>query len=170
MSNIDTSQPINASLQFREAMAHLSSAVSIITTNGIAGKVGLTVSSVSSVTDAPPTVLFCINKNSHVHDIIKQNGKVCINVLSHEQEDLAKHFAAILESTMEERFSWDIWDNGFDDLPVLRSAISALQGNIVDTHAVGTHTIFVVEVSHIDVEPNHSLVYFARQFRSISID
>ncbi|MEG9531455.1 4-hydroxyphenylacetate 3-monooxygenase, reductase component [Mannheimia indoligenes] len=170
MSNIDISQPINASLQFREAMAHLSSAVSIITTNGIAGKVGLTVSSVSSVTDAPPTVLFCINKNSHVHDIIKQNGKVCINVLNHEQEDIAKHFAAILESTMEERFSWDIWDNGFDDQPVLRSAISALQGNIVDTHAVGTHTIFVVEVSHIDVEPNHSLVYFARQFRSVSID
>lgn len=62
-------------------------------------------------------------------------------MLSHEQEDLAKHFAAILESTMEERFGWDIWNNGFDDQPVLRSAISALQGNIVDTHAVGTHTI-----------------------------
>ncbi|MFA9487787.1 MULTISPECIES: 4-hydroxyphenylacetate 3-monooxygenase, reductase component [unclassified Mannheimia] len=170
MSNIDTSQPINASLKFREAMAHLSSAVSIVTSNGAAGKVGLTVSSVSSVTDAPPTVLFCVNKNSHVHDIIKHNGKVCINVLSHEQEDIAKHFAAILESTMEERFSWDIWDNGFDDQPVLRSAISALQGNIVDTHAVGTHTIFVVEVNHIDVEPNHSLIYFARQFRSVNID
>lgn len=64
MSNIDTSQPINASLQFREAMAHLSSAVSIITTNGIAGKVGLTVSSVSSVTDAPPTVLFVLIKTA----------------------------------------------------------------------------------------------------------
>lgn len=169
MSNIDTSQPIEASLQFREAMAHLSSAVSIVTTNGIAGKAGLTVSSVCSVTDAPPTALFCINKNSHVHDIIKQNGKVCINVLSHEQEDLAKHFAAILESTMEERFNWDIWDIGEDEQPVLRGAISALQGNIVDTYAVGTHTIFVVELSHIDVEPNHSLVYFARQFKSINV-
>lgn len=170
MANIDTNQPIEASLKFREAMAHLSSAVSIITTNGVAGKAGLTVSSVCSVTDSPPTLLFCINKNSHVHNIIQQNGKVCVNVLSHEQEDLAKHFAAILESTMEERFSWDIWNNGFNNQPVLRSAISALQGNIVDAHAVGTHTIFVVEVSHIDVEPNHSLVYFARQFRSVNID
>ncbi|QHB17452.1 4-hydroxyphenylacetate 3-monooxygenase, reductase component [Mannheimia pernigra] len=170
MSNIDISQPIEASLQFREAMAHLSSAVSIVTTNGVAGKAGLTVSSVSSVTDAPPTILFCINKNSHVHDIIKQNGKVCINVLSHEQADIAKHFASILESTMEERFSWDIWDNGFDDQPVLRRAISALQGNIIDAHAVGTHTIFVVEISHIDVKPNHSLIYFARQFRCVNID
>lgn len=170
MANIDTNQPIDASLQFREAMAHLSSAVSIVTTNGVAGKAGLTVSSVCSVTDSPPTLLFCINKNSHVHDIIQQNGKVCVNVLSHEQEDLAKHFAAILESTMEERFGWDIWNNGFDEQPVLRSAISALQGNIVDAHSVGTHTIFVVELSHIDVEPNHSLVYFGRQFRSVSID
>lgn len=170
MSNIDTSQPINASLQFREAMAHLSSAVSIVTTNGVAGKAGLTVSSVSSVTDAPPTVLFCVNKNSYVHDIIKQNGKVCINVLSHEQEDIAKHFAAILESTMEERFSWDIWDSGIDELPVLRSAVSSLQGKIADTHAIGTHTLFLVELEQINVKPNHGLVYFARQFRSVNID
>ncbi|HDL3166296.1 TPA: flavin reductase, partial [Mannheimia haemolytica] len=76
MANIDTNQPIEASLKFREAMAHLSSAVSIVTTNGVAGKAGLTVSSVCSVTDSPPTLLFCINKNSHVHDIIQQNGKV----------------------------------------------------------------------------------------------
>ncbi|MDD0824489.1 4-hydroxyphenylacetate 3-monooxygenase, reductase component [Mannheimia sp. AT1] len=169
MSHLDTTKITEFAAQFREAMAHLSSAVSIVTTNGLAGKAGLTVSSVTSVTDTPATLLFCINKNSHVHDIIKQNGKVCINVLSHEQEELAKHFAAMLNSTMEERFEWNIWNNGFDKQPVLQGAISALQGNIVDMHSVGTHTIFIVQLSHIDVAPNHSLVYFGRQFKQVTI-
>lgn len=156
------------SLQFREAMAHLPSAVSIVTTNGDAGKAGLTVSSVSSVTDSPATLLFCVNQNSYVHDIIKQNGKVCINVLNHEQQDLAKHFAAMLSSTMEERFEWDIWDKVNDQF-ALRDAISALQGDIVHSHSVGTHTIFLVELKQIKVKPNDSLVYFSRQFKALSL-
>lgn len=157
------------SQQFRDAMAHLSAAVSIVTTNGDAGKIGLTVSSVCAVTDTPPTLLFCINQSSSVHNIIKQNGKVCINVLSHEQEEIAKHFACMLSSSMEERFSWDMWDEGFEGQPILRGSISSLQGDIIDTHSVGTHTIFMVELKHIDVVPNTSLVYFGRQFKGVEI-
>lgn len=163
-----SNQPTEFSLQFRDAMAHLSAAVSIVTTNGDAGKAGLTVSSVSSVTDSPATLLFCVNQNSYVHEIIQQNGKVCINVLSHEQEDLAKHFAGILPSTMEERFEWDCWDN-VNEQPALRGAVSALQGDIVHSHSVGTHTIFLVELREIKVEPNPALVYFGRKFRSVNI-
>ncbi|AKO45328.1 4-hydroxyphenylacetate 3-monooxygenase, reductase component [[Haemophilus] ducreyi] len=169
MSIVQAQPPTAFSLQFRDAMAHLSAAVSIVTTNGIAGKIGLTVSSVCSVTDTPPTLLFCINKNSGVHDIIQENGKVCINVLNHQQEEMAKHFASMLPSTMEERFGWDMWDQGIDGLPILRDAISALQGDIIDTHSVGTHTIFMVQLKHIEVKPSNSLVYFGRQFKVITI-
>ncbi|TCP18941.1 4-hydroxyphenylacetate 3-monooxygenase reductase component [Nicoletella semolina] len=154
---------------FRHAMAHLSSAVSIVTSNGEAGKVGITVSSVCSVTDSPPTLLFCVNQSSNLHNVIKQNGKVCINVLNHEQEELAKHFACMLCSSMEERFEWDFWDISVDNQWILRDAISSLTGDIIDTHAVGTHTIFVVKLNDIQVQPNHSLVYFGRQFKSVAI-
>ncbi|OOH92352.1 4-hydroxyphenylacetate 3-monooxygenase, reductase component [Pasteurellaceae bacterium 15-036681] len=157
------------SQQFRDAMAHLSSAVSIVTSNGIAGKVGLTVSSVCSVTDSPATLLFCVNQSSDLHDVIKQNGKVCINVLNNEQEELAKHFACMLCSTMEERFAWDIWKESDAKQLMLEGAISSLVGNIVDTHAVGTHTIFLVELSQIQVNPKDSLVYFGRQFKAVEL-
>ncbi|QIW15274.1 4-hydroxyphenylacetate 3-monooxygenase, reductase component [Pasteurellaceae bacterium RH1A] len=154
---------------FRNAMAHLSSAVSIVTSQGPAGKVGLTVSSVCSVTDSPPALLFCVNQSSDLHDIIKTNGKVCINVLNHEQEELAKHFAAMLNSSMDERFSWDIWNEGKDGQPVLREAISALEGQIIDSHTVGSHSIFIVRLSQIDVAPKPGLVYFGRQFKALEI-
>lgn len=155
--------------QFRNAMAHLAAAVHIITSNGKAGKVGITVSSVTSVTDSPPTVLFCVNKSSELHDVILQNGKVCINVLNADQAELAKHFAGMHNSTMAERFEWDLWDEGQHGVPLLREAISRLQGEIVETHPAGSHSIFLVRLSEIQCEPKPSLAYFSRQFKAIDL-
>ncbi len=47
---------------FRNSMAKLAAGVNIITTNGIAGKCGITATAVCSVTDTPPTIMVCINK------------------------------------------------------------------------------------------------------------
>lgn len=155
--------------QFREAMAHLCAAVSIVTSNGCAGKVGITISSVCSVTDTPPTLLFCVNQSSTLHDIIKQNGKVCINVLNPQHEALAKHFAGMLDSTMDERFEWDIWQESDSRQPILKDAVSALQGYIIDSHSVGTHSVFFVKLTDIQVKTGDALVYFARQFKTLSL-
>lgn len=155
--------------QFREAMAHLCAAVSIVTSNGRAGKVGITVSSVCSVTDTPPTLLFCVNQNSPLHDIIQQNGKVCINVLNPQHEELAKHFAGMLDSTMAERFKWDIWQESDNRQPVLKQAVSALQGEIIDCRTIGTHSVFFVELTDIQVKTDDALVYFARQFKPLPL-
>ncbi|RPE80788.1 4-hydroxyphenylacetate 3-monooxygenase reductase component [Vespertiliibacter pulmonis] len=157
------------SQQFRDAMAHLSASVHIVTSNGEAGKIGITVSSVTSVSDSPPTLLFCVNQQSELHDILKRNGEVCVNVLNHEQADLAKHFAGMENSTMEERFSWDIWSENEKGIPKLDTAIANLEGKIVEMYAVGSHTIFIVALSAIQSTPNHSLVYFARQFKTVKI-
>lgn len=155
--------------QFRDAMAYLSSAVSIVTSNGVAGKVGITVSSVCSVTDSPAILLFCINQSSELHDIIKKNGVVCINVLNHQQEELARHFAGMLGSTMEERFTWDLWLKGSTEQLALKEAISNLHGKIISTQSVGTHSIFLVQLEEIRTQPQACLTYFARQFRTLDL-
>lgn len=89
--------------EFRNAMAQLGSAVSVITTDGPAGKFGFTASAVCSVTDQPPTLLVCMNRNSFAHAHFKQNGALCVNVLSSDHQTLSGIFAnASLRS--EERF------------------------------------------------------------------
>lgn len=155
--------------QFRDAMAHLASAVSIITSHGEAGKFGLTVSSVTSVTDTPATLLFCVNQSSELHDLLIQNGRACVNVLAPEHEDLAKHFAGMLGSSMGERFDWHYWADCRYGQPKLYGAVANLSGKITDTHAVGTHTIFILEIDEIDIKPNSSLTYFARRFKTVEI-
>ena len=71
-----------AQQQFRAAMANLSAAVNIVTTDGVSGKAGITVSAVCSVTDDPPTLLVCVNQRSYTHDIFRTNRRMAVNVLA----------------------------------------------------------------------------------------
>lgn len=157
-------------LAFRNAMAHLPAAVSIITTNGSGGRCGITASAVCSVTDSPPTILVCINRGSAMHDVFKQNGQLCVNVLSDEQEQLAMHFSGATKVAMEERFSWDIWEDGAQEVqqPMLSDALVKLQGRIKEFKEVGSHSVMFVELDDIRVsEEKDSLIYFNRLFHKV---
>ena len=156
-------------LEFRNAMAHLPAAVSIITTDGEGGRCGITASAVCSVTDTPPTILVCINRGSAMHDVFKKNGRLCVNVLSDELEQLAMHFSGATKVPMEERFSWDIWEApGELGQPVLADALVKLQGRIREFKEVGTHSVMFVELAEVKVnEKKDSLIYFNRLFHKV---
>lgn len=155
---------------FRSAMAHLPAAVNIVTTDGPHGRVGITVSAVCSVTDSPPTVLVCVNQSSATHNIFKSNGQICINVLSGQHEELARHFSGATKVPMEERFGWDIWEEGQGSVPVLRDALVKIVGRISDLSVQGSHSVIFVQVERIEVqEERDSLVYFNRKFHRLSI-
>ncbi|WP_371228107.1 4-hydroxyphenylacetate 3-monooxygenase, reductase component [Pseudomonas sp. QE6] len=155
-------------IDFRNAMAQLPAAVNIITSNGPGGRCGITASAVCSVTDSPPTVLVCINRNSASHDVFRDNGYLCVNVLRGEQEELARHFAGMTRVPMEERFAWDLWDSACPEAPVLRDALVTLGGRISECKQVGSHSVMFVELDQVAVrEQGDSLVYFNRLFHRV---
>lgn len=119
---------------FRNAMAHLSAAVNVITSNGPAGRCGITATAVCSVTDSPPTLMLCINRNSEMNTVFKANGRLCVNVLSGEHEEVARHFAGMTEVPMERRFALHDWREGLAGLPVLHGALANLQGRRCRPH------------------------------------
>lgn len=152
---------------FREAMAHLPAAVNILTTDGPNGRCGITVSAVCSVTDAPPTVLVCVNRGSAMHDVFQANGRVCVNVLGGEQQDLALHFAGATKVSMAERFTWDIWDHT-QEVPVLKDALVTATGTITHTVPMGTHSVLFAAIDRIRTRADgQSLVYFDRAFHRL---
>ena len=155
-------------LAFRNAMAHMSAAVNIVSSDGEAGRCGITATAVCSVTDTPPTVMVCVNRNSAMNAVFKANGRLCVNVLSGAQEEAAKHFAGMTGVAMDERFALDPWTTGSQGLPVLEGALANLQGRIVETQEIGTHSVLLVELDDIHVRPEgDSLVYFSRAFRRV---
>ncbi|RDU96235.1 4-hydroxyphenylacetate 3-monooxygenase, reductase component [Trinickia dinghuensis] len=154
---------------FRQAMAHLGAAVNVITTAGPSGRCGITASAVCSVTDAPPTLLVCINRSSAMHAVFENNRHVCINVLPAEHELLARHFSGQTELSMERRFALPGWADGAHGVPVLRDALVSLQGTIVELKDVGSHSVMFVEASAIKVRHDgDSLIYFSRAFHRVS--
>lgn len=150
-------------------MANLSAAVNIVTTDGIAGKAGITVSAVCSVTDDPPTILVCVNQRSYTHDIFRTNRRIAVNVLGPEHQEMAVHFSGATKLSLEERFALPEWDNTTHGVPVLDHAATVLVGRIGAELTQGTHTIMCVEIDHVAVPVGAGgLVYFQRTFHDLT--
>jgi flavin reductase len=151
-------------LYYRDAMAQLAGAVSIITTNGEAGPFGFTASAVCSVTDSPPMLLVCMNRQSRQHEAFQTNAVLCVNVLASTQQVLSSTFANKTLG-MQQRFEHGKWIAGPSGSPLLLGALANFECRIHQVHEVGTHSIFIGEVMHIDSDPrSEGLVYFDRGY------
>jgi flavin reductase (NADH) len=156
-------------LLFREAMANLPAAVNIVTTAGSAGRCGITATAVCSVSDTPPTLLFCLNRNSTTLPAFEENRRICVNVLPGECDELAKHFAGMSGLTMEERFAAADWIDDDGPVPRLQPALVSLSGRVVDIAQVGTHAVMFAQIDDIVIRRQaDALVYFDRTFRRVA--
>lgn len=155
--------------RYREAMSRLGAAVNIITTHAAEGDTGLTASAVCSVTDDPPTLLVCINRNSQHNEIFKAAGFLCVNVLAHEQQELSPVFAGIGKVPMAERFALSSWIRLGTGAPALLSAAAALDCKIEQITEVGTHSVFFCAVQAIHLgDAQSGLIYHGRAYHRVS--
>jgi flavin reductase len=152
---------------FRDAMAGLGTAVNIITSDGTAGLAGCTASAVCGVTDEPPTLLVCINRSSRNNLAFRANGKLCVNVLSAEQQTLAAHFATSA-LPIAERFAAAQWERLVTGAPVLCGALASLDCEIESVTEVGTHTVFFCAVKAARThDAGDALIYFGRRYHRV---
>ncbi|MCS6932250.1 MAG: flavin reductase [Acetobacteraceae bacterium] len=154
---------------FRNAMARLGAAVTIVTTDGPGGRAGLTASAVCSVTDDPPTLLVCINRAASAAPAFRANGVLCVNLLSAAQQRLSNRFAGLEEArTMEERFALGQWRRGETGAPVLEGAVASLECRIADIVEKGTHSVFFAEVQSVAFGPEGpALVWWGRHYHPV---
>jgi flavin reductase len=155
---------------FRSGMALMPGAVTVITTDGPEGAAGFTASAVCSVTDSPPTVLVCMNRSSFAHRFFAANRVLCVNVLHGQQQDVSALFSN-REVTMAERFDRCAHSTLSSGAPALDDALVNLDGRIVTTHEVGTHSVFYVELGEVripalDATPS-GLAYFNRHYHAL---
>ena len=81
------------------------------------------------------------------------------------EEEMARHFAGMTGVDMDERFARHTWGQSAQGLPLLEDALASLQGRIVETQEVGTHSVFLVELDEIATREHCTgLVYFGRHF------
>jgi flavin reductase len=156
-----------AKQRFRDAMASLPASVNIVTTDGPAGKAGVTASAVCSLTDEPPMLIVCLNQELRAAKTALANGRVAVNLLSQDDQDLSAVFAGQRGLEMAERFEtgapWTVLSTG---APVLATAVGTFDCEIDHVHQVGTHHVLYCRV--IDLQQNGSrqnLIYHERQYK-----
>lgn len=148
---------------FRAAMARLASAVTLVTTDGPAGRRGLAATAVTSITDSPPNLLVCVNKSARSNAMIKQNGVFSVNVLSHDQENLVGAFSG--PSDKDPFGATALWAALETGAPILKDALASLDCTLDQIINIGTHSLFVGHVVAVRIgSAKQGLVYFDRAF------
>lgn len=132
--------------EFRDALSHAVTPVTILATDGPNGRAGVTCSAVCSVCDTPPTVLVCVNRSSYTNSVMKANGVLSVNWLSADQSKLSQLFAGLGALPMPERFQHGEWDTLVSGAPYCKGALMSLDCRIVSVTEVGTHTVFLASV------------------------
>lgn len=152
-------------------MARLGAAVSVVTTRGPAGPCGLTASAVCSVTDDPPTLLLCINRDSDMNEAFKASMVLCVNTLAASQEALSPLFAGFTNVPQHQRFETGAWATLVTGAPVLRDAIVSFDCRVTQFTEVGTHTVFFCGVEAIQASgAAEGLIYFGRSYHRIIVE
>jgi len=136
---------------FLEGMSQAACTVSVVTTDGPAGRAGVTVSAMASVSaDTPqPTLLVCIHHQSRAAAAILQNGAFCVNVLRDDQTHISDHFAGRAGGDGADRFGCVEWTVQATGAPRVVDPLVAFDCRVVSAERVGTHHVFIGAVADI---------------------
>jgi flavin reductase (DIM6/NTAB) family NADH-FMN oxidoreductase RutF len=151
--------------QFKLAMSHFASGVTIVTTEAEGQRYGMTVAAFSSLSLHPPLVLVCVEKSVKTHEAIASAGKFGVSILGDTQADVSNRFA----SRIEDKFAGVEVVRGETGVPLIGGAITTIECELREQLAGGDHSIFVGEVVAITTAEGAPLLYFRSGYREIRL-
>jgi flavin reductase (DIM6/NTAB) family NADH-FMN oxidoreductase RutF len=156
-------QPLDRA-EFLDAMRRAATPVSVITTDGPGGRLGVTVSSVCTASADPPQMLACIHGQSITLPAIRANGVFCVNILGSSHRHVADSFAGRIERWRNDRFACDRWTTLLSGAPVLEEALVALDCRLEQELVASSHAILVGTVVAVRTRDGPPLLYSNRDY------
>ncbi len=161
-------RPAESAEKFIAAMGLAATGVSVVTTDGRAGRFGLTVSAVSSVSAEPPLVLVCVNRKSPAAAAIAKNRLFAVNLLAAHNRDYAETFAGRPQAGRPYDFTSHDWRTGATGVPLVSEATAVFECELESSHDAGSHRIFIGRVVAAHSGSAEPLVYCNRAFGRIA--
>ena len=153
--------------KFLLGMSHAACTVNVVTTDGVAGRHGVTVSAMVSVSaDTPqPTLLVCIHHLSPVAGALLQNGVFCVNVLRDDQSHISEHFAGRSAIRGAAKFDCAQWTTQVTGAPRVVDSYVAFDCRVTASERVGSHVVVFGSVQDIFVTGGGApLIYADRAY------
>jgi flavin reductase (DIM6/NTAB) family NADH-FMN oxidoreductase RutF len=154
---------------FRGAMRHLTGGVSVITVGRGREATGMTVTSVSSLSVDPPTLIVSVNRESSSWPVLKRHGFFGVNILAADQIEVAERFTGKGGLKGAERFAGARWNTRVSGVPLLAGALAAIDcevEHIVERHS---HAIVIGRVLGIQ-SSGHTAALAYWQGRYVAVD
>jgi flavin reductase (DIM6/NTAB) family NADH-FMN oxidoreductase RutF len=153
--------------RFLQAMSHAACTVNVVTTDGIAGRHGVTVSAMVSVSaETPqPTLLVCIHQRSSVAEALLANGAFCVNVLREDQSRISDSFAGRTGARGASKFDCANWTTQVTGSPRVIDSLVAFDCRVTASDRVGSHFVVFGSVQDIFLgEAGAPLIYANRAY------
>lgn len=153
---------------FRSAMRHLAGGVSVITVGRGKDITGMTVTSVSSLSVDPPTLIVSISRESSSWPLVKRYGMFGVNILAADQLDIAERFAGKDGLKGADRFTGAHWITKVSGVPLLASALAAVDCEVEDIVERHSHAIVIGRVLDMRLTSRSAaLAYWQGQYVAI---
>ncbi|MEM6664401.1 MAG: LysR substrate-binding domain-containing protein [Pseudomonadota bacterium] len=151
--------------RFLAGMSHAAATVNVVTTDGPAGRSGVTVSAMSSVSadTEKPTLLVCVHRDSASAAAILENGVFCVNVLRDDQSYISDTFAGRFRDKVPDKFDCAEWQVMPSGAPRVVDPLVCFDCRVVSSDLVGTHHVFFGEVGDIFIARNGSPLIYAKR-------
>lgn len=152
---------------FLDAMSRAANSVTLVTSDGPAGRAGVTVTAASSLSvEGPaPSLLVCIHRKSAACEAIRRNGVFCVNLLREDQAFLSDCFAGRVTVPGGDRFAAGDWRALSTGAPVLDGGLAAFDCDLAQEIPWGSHRIFIGSVREVALgRPAAALVHANRNY------
>jgi len=154
---------------FRNAMRQLTGGVSVITAGKGRNISGMTVTSVSSLSVDPPSLIVSLNREASSWPLVKRYGFFGVNILTSDQIDIAERFTGKGGLKGADRFTGARWTTRASGVPLLADALAAIDCEVEDVVERHSHVIVIGRVLDVAVSARTaSLAYW--QGRYVAID
>ena len=156
---------------FRNAMRQLTGGVSVVTAGRGRDISGMTVTSVSSLSVEPASLIVSINRESSSWPLVKRYGFFGVNILTSDQLDIAERFTGKGGLKGVDRFAGARWLTRASGVPLLADALAAIDCEVEDIVERHSHAIIIGRVLDVTVSPRTAaLAYWQGQYVAIDRD
>ena len=149
--------------ELRDLMSRWVTGVAVVTSTDGAGPRGATTNALTSLSLDPLLVLVALDHGSSTLEAVRGSGRFCINILSADQEELARRFAT--KASGEEKLA-GVPHELVDGVPVLAGSVAWLACALDHELEGGDHAILLgrpIEAGSVPaVQP---LVFHLGRFR-----
>lgn len=145
-------------LRFRASVSRFATGIAIVSCFDEQGQPhGMTISSFTSISLEPPTVLVSL-RPGRTHARIRHQGRYGVSILGAEHEPWSRHFSGHPQPDAK-----PVWERA-DRVPVLRDALAWFECQVDELLQVHDHTLFVARVTACGHASGAPLMFFASSY------